>query len=75
MHRSVWLIVGLLAACVAWADTQEFGWTAEGFIDPNSGESGRAQVALYRGLRRVKALRPLLLRVAPEWDVRLAKEG
>jgi len=35
----------------------------------------RAQVALYRGLRRVKALRPLLLRVAPEWDVRLAKEG
>jgi SAM-dependent methyltransferase len=33
----------------------------------------RAQVALYRAARRVKLARPLLLRVAPEWDVRLAK--
>jgi SAM-dependent methyltransferase len=32
----------------------------------------RAQVALYRGLKRRRFLRPLLLRIAPEWDVRLA---
>jgi SAM-dependent methyltransferase len=34
----------------------------------------RAQVAAYRRLKRSRLLRPLLLRVAPEWDVRLAKE-
>jgi hypothetical protein len=33
----------------------------------------RAQVALYRRLKRSRLLRPLLLRVAPEWDVRLSK--
>ena len=33
----------------------------------------RAQVALYRRLKRVRMLRPLLLRVAPEWDARLRK--
>jgi SAM-dependent methyltransferase len=33
----------------------------------------RAQVGLYRALRRRRFLRSLLLRVAPEWDVRLAK--
>jgi SAM-dependent methyltransferase len=35
----------------------------------------RAQVALYRRLNRRRFLRPLLLRFAPEWDVRLAKES
>jgi SAM-dependent methyltransferase len=35
----------------------------------------RAQVAVYRGLRRRRLLRPLLLPLAPEWDVRLAKSG
>jgi SAM-dependent methyltransferase len=34
----------------------------------------RAQVALYRRLKRLRLVRPLLLRVAPEWDARLAKE-
>jgi hypothetical protein len=33
----------------------------------------RAQVALYRAARRIGLARPLLLRVAPEWDVRLSK--
>ena len=33
----------------------------------------RAQVALYRRLKRIRLFRPLLLRFAPEWDVRLAK--
>lgn len=33
----------------------------------------RAQVALYRAARRIRLARPLLLRVAPEWDVRLSK--
>jgi len=33
----------------------------------------RAQVALYRAARRIRVTRPLLLRVAPEWDVRLSK--
>jgi hypothetical protein len=35
----------------------------------------RAQVALYRGLRRRRLLRPLLLRIAPEWDARLARSA
>jgi SAM-dependent methyltransferase len=33
----------------------------------------RAQVAVYRRLKRSRLMRPLLLRVAPEWDVKLAK--
>jgi SAM-dependent methyltransferase len=33
----------------------------------------RAQVALYRAARRIKVTRPLLLRIAPEWDIRLVK--
>ena len=33
----------------------------------------RAQEAMYRRLKRSRLLRPLLLRIAPEWDVRLAK--
>jgi ubiquinone/menaquinone biosynthesis C-methylase UbiE len=34
----------------------------------------RAQVKVYRELKRRRLFRPLLLRVAPEWDVRLAKK-
>jgi SAM-dependent methyltransferase len=33
----------------------------------------RAQVALYRRLRRTRIFRPLLLRIAPEWDAWLAE--
>ena len=33
----------------------------------------RAQVAVYRRLKKSRLLRPLLLRFAPEWDARLAK--
>jgi len=33
----------------------------------------RAQVALYRRLKRSRILLPLLVRVAPEWDAHLAK--
>lgn len=33
----------------------------------------RMQVALYRRLKRNRLIRPLLLRVAPEWDVLLTK--
>jgi SAM-dependent methyltransferase len=33
----------------------------------------RAQVALYRRLRRTGMIRPLLLRIAPEWDAWLAE--
>lgn len=32
----------------------------------------RAQVAVYRRVNRSRLLRPLLLRIAPEWDVRLS---
>jgi SAM-dependent methyltransferase len=35
----------------------------------------RAQVAVYRRLKRSRILRPLLLRVAPEWDVRMSKSS
>jgi ubiquinone/menaquinone biosynthesis C-methylase UbiE/uncharacterized protein YbaR (Trm112 family) len=34
----------------------------------------RAQVKVYRELKRRRLFRPLLLRFAPEWDVRLAKK-
>jgi SAM-dependent methyltransferase len=34
----------------------------------------RGQVAVYRRLKRNSFLRPLLLRIAPEWDARLAKD-
>ena len=34
----------------------------------------RAQVGFYRAARRIKLVRPLLLRIAPEWDVRLEVE-
>jgi hypothetical protein len=36
----------LVAPRPAAADTQEFGWTAEGFVDPAAGESNRGSIAI-----------------------------